>query len=224
MLQHIAGAGYSTKNDILYNQLKEQIINGVLRPGERLVVASVAKEFDVSPMPVREAFQRLQQDGLIEITPHVGAKVTAFDMKTFKEIIFIRNELEPLAAKLAATAMTDAQIDALFALTDEMARCAQAQDYHAYTQLNLRFHDGIYAGCGNATLYDLIRSLIAKTEFSKSIFMRDHQRMNTSTADHRHIAECIRARDPEAAYAAFRAHKQKGFEIITEILSHELSE
>lgn len=223
-MQHVSGAGYSTKNDILYNQIKEQIISGALRPGERLVVANVAKDFDVSPMPVREAFQRLQQDGLIEITPHVGAKVRAFDMKTFREIIYVRNELEPLAAKLAACAMTDAQIDALFALTVDMDRCTHAQDYHAYTLLNLRFHDAIYAGCGNDTLYDLIRSLIAKSEFSKSIFMRDHQRMTTSTADHRHIAECIRARDPEAAYAAFRAHKQRGFEIITEILSHELSE
>lgn len=215
---------YSTKNEILYGQIKEHILSGALRPGERLVVASIAQEFQVSPMPVREAFQRLQQDGLIEITPHVGAKVTAFDLKKFKESIFIRNELEPLAARLAAVAMDEKEIDRLFALTDEMEQCVQEQNYQQYTALNLQFHDVIYAGCGNDTLYEMIAALIARTEYTKSIFLRDHHRMAASTADHRRIAECIRNRNPETTYAEFRAHKQKGFEIITNILAREMSE
>lgn len=212
---------YSTKNEILYNQLKEKILNGVLHPGERMVVANIAKEFQVSPMPVREAFQRLQQDGLIEIVPHVGAHVKALDLKTFQEIIYIRNELEPIAARLAAVNMPQARIDELFALTEEMEKCVQDGDPRLYTQLNLRFHECIYAECGNATLYDLIQSLRNKTERSKSIFMRDHQRMVTSTVDHKHIAQCIRDRDPEAAYTAFRSHKQTGFEIVIKLLEEE---
>lgn len=212
---------YSTKSDLLYAHLKEQILDGVLRPGERLVVANVANEFQVSPMPVREAFQRLQQDGLITMTPHVGAKVVSLDMKSFKEIISIRNELEPMAARLAASEMTDEQINELFCLTDEMEACTKANDARLYSKLNQRFHSCIYQGCGNHTLCELIGSLQAKTERSRSIFMRDPNRMVTSTADHRQIAQCIRERDPEAAYTVFRTHKEKGFDLIIKMLSEE---
>lgn len=213
--------GYSTKSDLLYANLKDQIINGALKPGERLIVANVANEFKVSPMPVREAFQRLQQDGLITITPHVGAKVMSLDIKAFKEIISIRNELEPMAARLAATAMTDDQIQVLFDLTEAMKPCARERDARRYSELNQRFHGWIYSHCGNQTLDELIGSLQEKTERSRSIFLRDPERMEISTADHIHIAECIRARDPEAACAALRSHKKKGFEIIIKILSEE---
>lgn len=213
---------YSTKNEILYNELKERILDGSFHSGERMVVANIAKEFQVSPMPVREAFQRLQQDGLIEIVPHVGAHVKAIDLKTFQEIIYIRNELEPIAARLAALNMPESQIDLLLSLTEEMEKCVQAGDPRYYTQLNLRFHGCIYANCGNATLYELIQSLRAKTERSKSIFMRDHERMAISTKDHKEIAECLRKRDPEAAYNSFRRHKQAGFEIIVKMLAEEV--
>ncbi len=213
---------YVTKNEILYSELKEKILNGTYRPGERIIVANVAKEFQVSAMPVREAFQRLQQDELIEIVPHVGAHVKRLDLQTFQEIIYIRNELEPLAAKLAALNMAEAQVDRLFALTEEMEQCVQDRDPRRYTQLNLQFHECIYANCGNSTLRDLIQDLRAKTERSKSIFMRFNQRMVTSTADHKRIAQCIRDRDPDAVYTAFRDHKQAGFEIVLKFLEEEL--
>lgn len=212
---------YSTKSDLLYTHLKEQIIDGVLRPGERLVVLNVANEFHVSPMPVREAFQRLQQDGLITMTPHVGAKVISLDMQSFKEIISIRNELEPMAARLAATEMNDEQINELFRLTEKMEACAGVSDARLYSKLNQCFHGCIYQGCGNHTLCELIESLQAKTERSRSIFMRDPDRMVTSANEHRQIAQCIRERNPEATYQAFRSHKEKGFDIIIRMLSEE---
>ena len=78
---------YMTKNEYIYEKLKDEIVDGKLASGERIIIREVSKKFGVSGVPIREALNRLQQDGLVEIIPHVGAKVVEFDLKKFKEIM-----------------------------------------------------------------------------------------------------------------------------------------
>lgn len=211
---------FYTKNDMLYSLLKDNLLSGAYHPGERLVVADLAAEFQVSPMPVREALQRLQQDGWVEITPHVGARVVTFDREKYLEIIAIRKELEPMAASLAAKRMDDAHVQQLFEIVAEMEACIAEDDTSNYSKLNRQFHNTIYSCCGNGTLLGIINDLIAKSSQSQSIFYRSPKRMQVSTLQHRQIAEAIRSKDFERAQLLMRKHKEEGFQLTVELLEN----
>lgn len=210
--------GFYTKNDMLYSLLKDKLLSGAYHPGERLVVADLAAEFQVSPMPVREALQRLQQDGWVEITPHVGARVVTFDREKYLEIIAVRNELESMAARLAAERMDAAHVAQLFEIVAEMEACTAEGDTSSYTKLNRQFHDTIYSCCGNGTLLGIINDLIAKSSQSQSIFYRSPKRMQVSTQQHRQIAEAISSKNFQRAQLLMHQHKEEGFELTIELL------
>ncbi len=210
--------GFYTKNDMLYSLLKDKLLSGAYHPGERLVVADLAAEFQVSPMPVREALQRLQQDGWVEITPHVGARVVTFDREKYLEIIAVRKVLEPMAASLAAERMDTTHVEQLFEIVAEMERCTAEGDTSSYSKLNRQFHNTIYSCCGNGTLLGIINDLIAKSSQSQSIFYRSPNRMQVSTQEHRQIAEAIRCKDFERAQLLMHRHKEEGFQLTVKLL------
>lgn len=214
---------YATKNDAVYLLIKEEIVNGSFHPGERLTVAQLAKKYNVSPMPVREALKRLQQDGLIENVPHVGARVMQFDFDKFKEIVYIRNILEPLAVKLAASFLTDEQIEELEELINKMRSCVENKDIKSYTRLNNQFHDYLYKNCGNSTLYEIITSLREKSEHSRSIFSRDVSRIDKSFEEHEKCFKYLKLKDSKKAYESFKEHKEEGFKIIIKKLEEEMN-
>lgn len=209
---------YFTKNDMLYGSLKEKILSGAYRAGERLIVADIASEFSVSPMPVREALQRLQQDGWVEITPHVGARVAIYDKKKYLETIEVRRELESMAVRLSAGRISQQSVEQLFEILNEMEECCKTGDTSSYTMLNRQFHDTIYNCCGNETLVSIINDLIAKTGQSQSIFFRSPERMVKSTRQHRAIAEAIRDKRSEEAGELMYNHKREGFDITIQLL------
>ena len=212
---------FLTKNDKVYYSIKEEIVNGYLYPGERLVASQLAQKYNVSPMPVREALKRLQQDGLIEFVPHVGARVVQVDCRKFEEIVNVRIVLEPLAAKLATDRLKDEQIEKLQKLLDVMKKCITDRNIKQYTLLNNKFHDYIYKNCGNETLYDIIKSLMEKSEYSKSIFFRDVSRIEKSFNEHLECFKHIKNRNSEKVYDSFKDHKVRGFDIIVKKLEEE---
>jgi DNA-binding GntR family transcriptional regulator len=92
---------YQTKSEIIYQEIKEDIINGKYKPNERIVISDVAREFGASDIPVREAMRHLESDGLIQSKPYVGAIVTNFDLADIRKIYQIRAVLEGLATRQA---------------------------------------------------------------------------------------------------------------------------
>lgn len=205
---------FQTKNDIVYNALKEQIVTGELLPGERITVMQCAEEFGVSAMPVREALKRLQQEGLVTITPHAGAQVVKCDDKHYHEITELRMLLEPYAAKLATSRLTEKDLDKLAEILTQMQTCVEEQDNVGYSELNTKFHHYIYDRCGNETLVETINSLWEKTRMSKNIFLMERERIGPSLEEHRECLECLRRGDPEAVQEAFARHKQRGFAVM----------
>lgn len=205
---------FQTKNDMVYNALKEQIVTGEIMPGERITVMQVAEEFGVSAMPVREALKRLQQEGLVTITPHAGAQVVKCDDKQYQEITQIRILLEPYAAMLATPRLDEQDMEHLEKMLDEMESCVDSGDNLTYSELNTKFHQYIYSCCGNATLIETINSLWEKTRMSKNVFLMERSRMALSIEEHKECLECLRRGDPEAVREAFDRHKRRGFEAV----------
>jgi DNA-binding GntR family transcriptional regulator len=198
---------FSTKNNYVYESLKDEIIEGKLRPGERIVIAEVVKRYNVSPMPIREAINRLQQDGFVEVIPHVGARVTPFDIERHKELMLIRTELECLAVKLSGDYIDDKLLTKLDELLVQMEECVKNNNNKRYGKLNIKFHTLIYEASPHTILQELIASLWARSEFSRGIFEKIPERNIESLAEHKAMVEALKERDAEKASAILRKQK-----------------
>src|SRR5580698_3023617 len=109
---------FQTKADLVYNHVREQILHGQLRPGDRVPINRVARELGISDIPTREGVKRLEADGLVSFTTHKGAVVTRMGRHEVEELFAIRTELEALALRHAASRITVAELAALRAILD----------------------------------------------------------------------------------------------------------
>ncbi|HMM19924.1 MAG TPA: GntR family transcriptional regulator [Selenomonadales bacterium] len=205
---------FPTKNNYIYENLKDEIVEGKRRPGERIAIPEVAKRYNVSGMPVREALNRLHQDGLIEIVPHVGARVMNFDMDKFKEIMMIRIALEALAAKMSTPYINDETKVKLEELHQEMIRCAESGQYSKYSKLNKEFHQIIYSAGPYPLLSEMIGSLWTKSEFSRNIFGRFPERVKVSIEQHKRLLEAIKNGDADKAHEVVCEQNDSAYEMI----------
>jgi DNA-binding GntR family transcriptional regulator len=213
--------GYSTKTEMIYSYLKSNIVNGVLKPGERLIISEIAKELDVSPMPVREALQRLGQDGFVEVIPHVGANVAKMDQKTLSEIFQVRIYLDGLISMLVAQVITDKELKALEDILAELEKHVDEPDTYETIILNRRFHMVIYDACPNKVLRDIYIGIWEKSLYTRTVFLRLPARQQESLEEHREWYEALKTRDPEIARKIGMEHTQKSFDALMKAFDFE---
>ncbi len=186
---------FLTKNEWVYVKLKENIANGTLLPGQRLIVSKIADDLKVSPMPVREAINRLCQDGFVVKTPHTGASVSSISHEQLYEIMNIRQELEAYAASLAVSNIDDNGVIHLENLISKMEECYTKSGSDDYESLNWEFHQFLYNNCGNKTLYDIVASLWHKSSVTRMIFVRLPDKLERSFTEHLELMKAIKKRD-----------------------------
>ncbi len=200
---------FRTKADIVYESLRERILSGELRPRERVTISGVARDLGVSDIPAREGVKRLQADGLLDFATHKGAVVASMDAGDVEELFAIRSELEALALRRAAQAITPAQLAQLRTLLDEMAVAERTGDMDAYGRLNRAFHLAAYAAQPYGRLQSMIESLWDSTDWCRRIFRADGGSVRASSAEHEQIYAALARGDGEAAAAAVRAQKAR---------------
>lgn len=147
-----------TLNDQVYNDLSRLIISGRLRPGQAISIRTIASVINVSPMPVRQALQRLVSEGAIEVKPNRTFALPELTPEDFREIADLRAMLEGLAAERAATRLNKADVRALTDINRQMFR-TQVSDWGVYLELNRQFHFRIYGAAGLPRLLRFIESL-----------------------------------------------------------------
>ncbi|AOT69534.1 GntR family transcriptional regulator [Geosporobacter ferrireducens] len=207
---------FYTKNDIIYQKIKDKIIYGIVKPGERLVISELADEFNVSSMPVREAIKRLQQDHFVEVIPHIGARVISFELERFRETVLIMIELEGLAAKLVIPYIDESRIIKLDQMLEAMEVTIKEKDNSMYGQLNKEFHMLIYSAGPYSQLYELIMNYWEKTEFLKAIFTKFIDRPQKSYEEHILWLNAIKEGDTEKSKEILKMHRESAFEIFIE--------
>jgi DNA-binding GntR family transcriptional regulator len=212
-----------TKGERIYQELKEEIIAGRLHPGERLLLSDLATRYQVSPVPVREALQRLQQDNFVTIVPHVGARVVSPNLGDFKELAAIRTELEAFAAHLAVLFIEEGSVRKLEGLIQAMECSLQQNNKRQYSALNREFHTVLYAGSQNKQLDSLIANIWDKSKISGRIFTvwEGNSRYIQSLQDHKEILAAIVAKDPEKAAGVMRRHNETAFKLVIQALEEE---
>ncbi|MBB3608589.1 GntR family transcriptional regulator [Rhizobium sp. BK602] len=184
--------------------LAERIIRGEIAPDARLRQDHIAEEFGVSHVPVREAFRRLEAQGLAISVPRRGVRVASFDLKEVREVAEMRAALEGLALKHAAQHLTPAILDAAEEATREGDAAA---DVRAWEEANRRFHRLILAPCDMARLLASIDDLhAASARFLFSAWQSGWEKRTDH--DHRAILAALRQGRVDEAAAILQKHVQ----------------
>jgi DNA-binding GntR family transcriptional regulator len=198
---------FRTKADLVYEQLRQEILSGAVRPGQRVSISRVARDLGVSDIPAREGVKRLAADGLVSFTTHKGAVVARMGRHEVEELFAIRTELEALALRHAAARITAVELAQLRTILDKMGRAERDGDFRRYARLNRDFHMHAYAAQPYAKLRAMIESLWDSTDWCRRIFTTETESMRASLAEHEAIYEALACADGDAASEALRAQK-----------------
>jgi DNA-binding GntR family transcriptional regulator len=191
-----------------YRFLREAILNGSFSAGERLREEALALDFGVSRTPVRAALQRLAADGLVEFRRFGGAVVRVPHSEEADQILMLRAVVEGLAAELAATRMSAAEVSRLDELCAAMDRLAAVEipDLAELSRLNKEFHLAILEGSGNPHVRRVAENLSDLNFMLRSYRRYSRADLQRSARHHYELAAAIRARNPTWARSVMAAH------------------
>jgi len=203
-----------TKNLLVYQKLRQGIIKGTLKPGQKLVMAALAKKYKTSETPIREAIRRLESDGYVIFTPHSGAIVTEINRQELSEIYVIRISLEALATRLAVPFISQDDVNWLKKKNDEMKAVVEKDRYEQLARLNKAFHLRIYKAAPLPRLYKMISDLWDAFERWPSVFTYIPERAASAIKEHEQIIEALENADVDRADDLMKEQKKKSLEAL----------
>src|SRR6266404_3443589 len=217
---NIAERPFATKSEWVYEQLRRRILGGTYKPDDRLRLTELAREFNMSEMPVREALRMLQRDGLIEMHSHRGASVANLSWSRAAEIVSVRMHLEVLAVREASSGHDKASLAELGKILDRMDRDLAAGSATRFSTGNREFHRRLYEPGANTRLKQEIADLWDRVwrARAQSIFEVDRDRMPAAQAEHRAILAALAKHDAEAAVIAASCHRARTLQSWTSIV------
>ena len=199
-------AGGRTLAEVLRLQLADEIVRGVLPPGAALDETELARRFEVSRTPVREAIRQLAASGLVESRAHRGSVVAQPTHEHLIGMFEAMAELEALCAGLAAQRITPVERHALAATHEELRAMIQSGDPQRYHEINEAFHSRIYAGAHNSYLADITLATRARVRPFRRAQFRNLGRLAKSHLEHDLVVTAIMRGDRDAAMRAMRDH------------------
>jgi len=213
-----------TLADVAAHRLAHSIVTGELAQGQKLNEAELAERFGMGRGPLREALRQLEGMKLVKRIPNAGARVVVLDRKTLSDIYGVREALEGMACRLAATQMTDDEIANLKKLLDNHAEQIKKVGGKVYSQSegDLDFHFQIARGSRNQMLMDMLGSeqyqLLRMCRYRTS---RKATRTQPALQQHRQIVAALEQRDGELAELLMRRHIQGAWRSISEMIDKE---
>ena len=207
---------YQTLREKIVDYLKESIIKGYLKPGERIAEPELAEKFGVSRTPVREALRQLESEGFLTVLPRKGATVSPITDKDVQEFYAIKSLLEGYAARIACERMAERDIRKMEELNEQMRTFAEKEDVKSFFRCDNRFHDVFLKACGNDKLYNLVHSLVQQFERFRITALSVPGRMKDSVRQHEEIIDAFRKRDAERVERLVKANAEKGAEILVQ--------
>jgi DNA-binding GntR family transcriptional regulator len=182
--------------------LEEAILEGELKPGERLRAEALAQRFGTSRTPIREALLQLEGQGLVELEPNRGAVVRAFDRDDLLDLYNVRALLEPAAAALAAKRISLTDCERL----EQLCELAEIAPVEAQIDYNERFHRIISEAAGSPRLAVAMRAASGIPRMFRQRFWQSDAQRAESLLCHRRLVSAFRARDAQLAEAVMRMH------------------
>ncbi|MBO6510737.1 MAG: GntR family transcriptional regulator [Roseibium sp.] len=196
----------SRSADKLISQIKKDIADGVLKPGDQLEEAALSERFGVSRTPIREAVKSMVDSGLLETRPRKGAFVRTLSAKELLDLFDVAAELEAMASRVAAEKLRESDIASIKAGLDACYVAADAGDPRAYGQANLDFHHAIHQAAGNYWLTEQLRQIELHINAYRSMPYDVRGRLEKSVQEHQEIFDAILAGDGDKARLLMRDH------------------
>jgi DNA-binding GntR family transcriptional regulator len=203
-----------------YEFVKDQITNRGLKAGEYVTDARIAEELHISRTPVREAFHRLEKEGLLLYEARRGWRVHTLALKDIKEIFDIKEAVEGMTARKAAECHDETLRCGLKRAFEEMRQAAANNDIDTWIQADHRFHDAIFAMADNQRACRIVWTLNDQWNRVRVGFVTISSRVERATDEHQAIMEGILANDTEEAERQTRAHFSRVREELIHVLVH----
>lgn len=190
----------ATTREQLANVLRKKIISQEYLPGEKLSERVISEMFQVSTMPVKEAFRILVTEGLLETIPRKGTFVSKFAIDRLEQVAYFRSSMEGVAAFFATASITPQELEELRTLLARAWQHLSNGDLEEFTKTNRQFHITLINGCKNPYLINIIKTVRAidssiDQELKTSFFKRSYERSVRSYCEHRQIFEAVESRN-----------------------------
>lgn len=199
----------------LVGRLQTLIINADLEPGSKVPEKQLCDRFGVSRTPMREALKVLASDGLVRLEPNRGAWVTHVTVEEVEEVFPVLGALEALSGELACKHITDAEIEEIRALHDQMLQSYRDRDLDAYFSINQRIHAAILHAARNGTLSTSCQALSLRMQRARYLANMTQGRWQEAVEEHERILQCLVARDgPKLAQTLMEHMNAKRLSVI----------
>lgn len=192
--------------DVVFNTLRQAILTGELKPGERLMEIHLADKLGVSRTPIREAIRKLELEGLVTMIPRRGAEVAQITEKSMNDVLEVRRALDAFCVELACDRITEEGITALRDACGQFEAAVKTKDTKKIAHADVALHDIIVQATGNQRLIQLVHNLSEQMYRYRFEYIKDTSQHEMLVEEHRIIYESILKKDKETAAQAARTH------------------
>lgn len=197
---------YKPLREIVFETIRNAILSGSLKPGERLMEVQMAESLGVSRTPVREAIRKLELEGLVIMLPRKGAFVADLSVKDLTEVLEIRAALEGLAAGLASIRIDQDELEELEIAALKFHKAIESEDVEELIHEDIEFHETIFKASRNERLIQLNNNLREQVERFREIYHKKANKSKETSKEHYEIVEAISNRDVDKAEKLARRH------------------
>lgn len=198
-------------SDFIFDELREEILSGNLKPGERLMEIKYAQSLGVSRTPFREAVRKLEKEGLVTVLPRRGAHVSLLSVKDLCDVLDIRCALDMLAIEKFTENAKDTDLLHLKSLIDSFARATEDDNLQAQAASDVDFHEYIYTHTGNERLVQIYYGLKDQLYRFRILYLKEVFEPSAVAEEHYKMLDAIRTKKVDIAkqIAALHIQNQK---------------
>ena len=186
---------YLPLRDVVFNTLRQAILKGELKSGERLMEIALAQKLGVSRTPIREAMRKLELEGLVVMIPRRGAQVANITEKDLNDVLEVRIALENMATEKACTRMTEEEMGKLWLAAKEFERMISDGNLVRLAEADVAFHEIIYRASDNKRLNQVLNNLREQMYRYRVEYLKEEETRNLLVKEHEELTRAIRARD-----------------------------
>jgi DNA-binding GntR family transcriptional regulator len=191
---------------VVFNTLREAILKGDLKPGERLMELQLAAQLGVSRTPIREAIRKLELEGLVVMIPRKGAAVANITEKDTKDVLEVRRTLEMFAVEVACDRITEEQLIQLKEAAKAFEASKGSMDLIRIAETDMQFHEIIYEATHNERLVQMLNNLRENMYRYRIEYLKDSNYYDGLVREHKAILEAIESGDKEKAGIYMKNH------------------
>jgi DNA-binding GntR family transcriptional regulator len=186
---------YLPLRDVVFNTLRQAILKGELKPGERLMEIALAEKLGVSRTPIREAMRKLEQEGLVVMIPRRGAQVASITEKDLNDVLEVRIALENMAVEKACMRMTEESLGRLWLAAKAFERTTKDGDLVKLAEADEVFHDIIYQASDNYRLIQTLNAFKEQLYRYRVEYLKEEETRNQLVREHEELYRAIKGRD-----------------------------